>query len=340
MFPYPLSADYSYNTIPYKDFGNIWVYISAIVHLTLIGIAIFFGFIKKNYKVLGFAIFFYIIHLLLVNNLIFDIGATMGERLIFHSSLGFAIVAAWLLFKGFEKIKPLELGHKALLGFIGVITVIFGIITIERNTDWKNDASLFAADLKVAPNSILVNANVAASYISRSDYEKDSVKKHQLLVDAIAMLDKTINLHQHTFVAGFLNRGIAWYKLGDIDKAKANMDTVKNLYPNYPTLKGMYALLSDHYMKKGWDSFGRVGRYAEAIVEFKKGLAFDSTNPQLWYNLGGAYYSNHQLQEAIQAWQVSLKLNPANVQAQQGLQAAMGMLAAETNEKQKGGKKK
>jgi tetratricopeptide (TPR) repeat protein len=192
--------------------------------------------------------------------------------------------------------------------------------------DWKNDGTLFAADLKVAPNSILVNANVAASLISKADLVKDEKEKDTLLYNAIAMLDKTINLHRHTFVAGFLNRGIAWYKLGDIDKAKANMDTVKTLYPNYPTLKGMYALLSDHYMKKGWDSFGRVGRFPEAIIEFKKGLSFDSTNPQLWYNLGGAYYSNHQLPEAINAWQVSLKLKPDNVQAQQGLQAAMGML--------------
>ena len=327
LWPYPLSADYSYNTIPYTDFGNFMVYVSMAVHIALAGLVVFFGFIKKNYKILSFALAFYLLHLLLVNNLVFDIGATLGERLIFHSSLGFSILAAWLLFQGAQKINPADLRLKALGAFAIVITIVSAVIAIPRNAEWKNDGTLFAADLKVTPNSILVLANVAAAEVSRVDYEKDSAKRTADLHEAIGLLDKAINLHRNTFVAGFLNRGIAWYKLGDIDKAKANMDSVRALYPNYPTLKGMYALISDYYMRNGWDKYGRYGKYTEAIAEFYKGLSVDSTNAQLWYNLGGAYYSNHQLPEAIGAWQRSLKLKPDNVQAQQGLQAAMGMMA-------------
>ena len=63
-----------------------------------------------------------------------------------------------------------------------------------------------------------------------------------------------------------------------------------------------------------------------AIEEFKKGLSFDSTNADLWYNIGGAYFSNHQLPEAVNAWRVSLSIKPGNVQAQQGMQAALEMM--------------
>ena len=333
IFPHPLSADYSYDTIPYKNFSNFWVYCSLIIHGAMLVLIGYFGFFKKNLKVFSFAIAFYLFHLFLVCNIFFDIGATMGERLIFHSSVGFAIVVAYLLYKGFERIQPVATGRIALIGLMSIITVLCGAKTIARNFYWKNDNTLFTEDLKVAPNSILVNANVAASYVSMADYEKDEKKKKELLYAAIAMLDKTIYLHKHTFVAGFLNRGIAWYKLGDIDKAKANMDTVKSLYPTYPTLKGMYALLSDHFMKRGWNEYGKFGKYPEAIEEFKKGLAIDSSNAELWYNMGGAYYSNHQIQEAIASWQVALKLKPDYLMAQQGMQAAMGLLNSQNAQK-------
>ena len=221
LFPFPLSADYSYNTIPYKDFGNVWVYISMLVHTALITLIGYFGFIKKNFKVLSFAIAFYMVHLLLVNNIIFDIGATMGERLIFHSSVGFSIVVAFFMYKAMEKIQPVATGRIALIAVVSVITIIFGFTTINRNADWKNDDTLFSADIKTTPNSILVNANVAAAIISKADYEKDDKIRKEKLLYGIQILDNAIALHKHTFVAGFLNRGIAWFKF-DYSKKQSN----------------------------------------------------------------------------------------------------------------------
>jgi protein O-mannosyl-transferase len=326
FFPYPLSADYSYDTIPYKDFGNIWVYISLLVHTAMIGIMGYVAFINKEFRAISFAIGFYILHLLLVCNIIFDIGATMGERLIFHSSLGFSIVIAFFLVKLANRLQQQETANKIVIGFLSLLSVLWGYQTMARNLDWKNDATLFAQDLKVTPNSILVNANVAASLVSKADYEKDDTKRKEILRTAVAMLDKTITLHRNTFVAGFLNRGIAHYKLGEIEQSIADMNMVKQLYPTYPTLHGMYQLLAAYYMRSGWENYGKFGKFPEAITEFKKGIALDSSNSQLWYNLGGAYFSNKQYPEAVQAWQISLRIDPKNLQTQQGLQAVMGMM--------------
>ena len=322
IFPHPLSADYSYNSIPYKDFSDISVWLSLAVHLGLF-VAMFVLFRKRS--LLCFAIAFYLFHLLMVCNIVFDIGATMGERLIYHSSMGFAIAVAWLLVKGAEKIKPVVTGQRALAGFMGVIVVFAGIVTIPRNAAWKNDGTLFAADLKVVPNSVLVLANVAASYITIADMQGTVAEKNDYLFKSIALLNHALQIHPK-FVAAYLNRGIAYYKLDSIDKAKENFDAVKMLYPTYPTLPGMYKLASDFYLKKGWNTYGKVGKYAEAAGEFKKGISVDSTNFELWYNLGGAYYSNKQLADAIEAWKVTLKLNPGYARAQQGLQAAMAAM--------------
>src|SRR5258705_2501983 len=40
----------------------------------------------------GFAVFFYLATLALVSNFVIDIGAFMGERLVYHGSLGFAVI--------------------------------------------------------------------------------------------------------------------------------------------------------------------------------------------------------------------------------------------------------
>lgn len=342
IFPHPLSADYSYATIAYKDFTHPLVWLSLLVHLGMVALMFAFFPIRRALPavpsvtpgrmesaggrgIICFAIAFYLIHLLLVCNIIFDIGATMGERLIYHSSVGFAIAVAYLMVKGFEKIQSEQVRLKALSGVMGVIVLLFSIKTIARNADWKNDHTLFTADLKTVPNSVLVNANVAASYITLADLQKNEKDRLHYLNESIRILDHTLQLHK-TFVAGYLNRGIAWFKLGDVDKAKANVDSVKKFYPSYPTLPGMYKLISDHYLRNGWESYGKVGKYAEAVEEYKKGLAIDSFNVDLWYNMGGAYYTNKQFPEAVNSFQMALRLQPTNVQAQQGLMAAQAGL--------------
>lgn len=333
LFPHPLSADYSYNSIPYKDFSNPLVWLSLVVHAGLVAVMFVLLRRKRNTNadgvnadnVLSFAIAIYILHLALVCNIFFDIGATMGERLIYHSSLGFAIAVAYLLCRAMDQIKDKSVANKALAGVMVVIITLAGYKTIARNAQWKNDSTLFGADIKTVPNSVLVCANVGASYITMADYETDTVKRNQLLHDAIGLLDRALSIHPK-FVAAYLNRGIAFYKLKNIDEAKANMDHVKELYPTYPTLGPMYKLIGDYYMRSGWDNYGKYGRYAEAIEEFKKGVAVDDSNPDLWYNIGGAYYSGRQYAEAVAAFQRALKLRPDYVQAQQGMQAAMAAM--------------
>ena len=264
VFPYPLSADYSYNTIPYKDFTNLIVWLSLAVHIALI--RYFFVYLKQRH-VLAFAIGFYMANLLLICNIIFNIGGTMGERLIYHSSVGFCIAAAYFLYKGMERIQPALTGRRVLAGAMALLIIVCGFRTIARNADWKNDKALFFKDIEVTPNSVLVNADVAASYINMAYDEKDSMKGVDDIHKGISYFDKALEIDP-VHVSSFLNRSMAYLKLKRPDSAAMNLDMVRKLYPRYPGMDEMY------------------------------------------YNIGVNFYMNKQYQLAINAWQISLQLNP------------------------------
>ncbi len=253
IFPHPLSADYSYNTIPYKEFSNPVVWLSLGVHIGLI--VAFFRLLKQR-SVLSFAIAFYMTNLLLICNILFNIGGTMGERLIYHSSVGFCIAVVYLLYKGCEKISSVTMSRVVLFGSMLLLIGLCSYKTIDRNQYWKNDKTLFFEDIKVAPNSVLVNADVASSYVNYADLEKDEKKKNESIRKGIAYFTRAIEINP-AFVSGYLNKGMAYFKLKEPDSAVYNLNKVRELYPKYPKLDEMFFNVGvNFYMEK---------RYPEAI---------------------------------------------------------------------------
>ncbi len=268
IFPHPLSADYSYNTIPYKDFANPLVWLSLVVHLGLF--RMMFYYFKKR-SVMCFAIAFYLMNLLLICNIIFNIGGTMGERLIYHSSVGFAIAVAYFLYKGIERIKSEQTGKLVLGGVMTVLIVAGGFQTIARNTNWKNDQTLFFHDIAVAPNSVLVNADVASSYINMADGEKDEKGKNYDLHKGIEYYNTAINI-DNAFVSGYVNRGMAYFNLRQPDSALWNLDKVRQLYPKYPKLDEMFFNVGvNFYVNK---------RYPEAVNVWRTTLKINPNYTQ------------------------------------------------------------
>jgi tetratricopeptide (TPR) repeat protein len=230
------------------------VWLSLAVHIGLI--AGFFYFFKKR-SVLSFAIAWYLLSLLMVCNIIFDIGATMGERLIYNASLGFAIALAYLLYNSMEKIKPV------LAGLIVLLIVLCGFKTVERNTEWKNDYTLFSHDINVVPNSLLVNSNVAYTLINRSDLETDEQARTAHLNSAVAMLNKSISMQPVNAIA-FMNKGVAYLKLRQPDSVISNLDKVR-------TINATYTQLPELYYHAG-EQFYANKQYPQAIAAWQVAL--------------------------------------------------------------------
>ncbi len=307
VLPYPLSSDYSYKQIPYADFASYQFWISIAFYGTLI-----WAMLKwfKARSVLAFAAAFYLINILLVGNVFFNIGAPMGERLAYHSSFGFAIAVAYLLNMLWVKLQASKMNVPVVGGLIVLLIAGSGFVTIQRNVDWKSDKVLYLHDVNVSPNSVLILSNAGSACVDHGDDAKDSVDKRMWYRKAITFFNRALEVNpKHT--NAFQNRGTAYYQLGLPDSAMADWDMLRKLYPDHPSLDYLTTVLSNYYFKEGM-KWGRAGDHEQAIIYFQKSAHANGSKPDAWYNLGFANFSAGHYEAAIKAFEMCLKIPKEN----------------------------
>jgi tetratricopeptide (TPR) repeat protein len=337
-FPHPLSSDYSFNSIEYRHFTSWDFILSLLIHIGLVIAAVYYTL--KKY-LLGFALMTYILFALLIGNVLMDIGATMGERLIFHSSIGFCIAAAYFILKGLDALARISLKTKkyALILFVLVIGILFGIKTWERNFDWKNDVTLFLKDVKTMPNSVLCLGNAGARYVDLSNtrditgekkpgYDttfndfngtlsnieeevksgKYKTKREAVLNHGVEVLEHAITLHPR-YVNGYLNLGLLYFQLRKDYEALFYWKNAERLYPNNPYLRNYYQAYANDLKNRGAIAFNR-GRMDSAAMAYNLLTLLEPNNPEGYYSLGGAYYNQGKFMQAKRNWDKALQLNP------------------------------
>jgi tetratricopeptide (TPR) repeat protein len=338
-FPKTLSSDYSYATIAYRHFTSWDFILSIILHLSMVYFAIKLT-LKKH--ILGFALMTYIIFALMIGNVLMDIGATMGERLIFHSSIGFCIGAAYLILQGFDKLQNINFNTRkfALFGLTLLITFLFGCKTWERNWDWKNDVTLFLKDVRTMPHSVLVLGNAGARWVDLADTKEvtgkqvpgqdstrfndyngtlvitpEDLKEFNTTDRRVAALNKGIKFLKHAvelhprYVNGYLNLGLASFKLRNDFDALYYWKNAERLYPNNPYLRNYYQVFSNDLKSRGAAAFNR-GRMDSAAMAYNKWTILSPGDAEGWYNLGGAYFNTQKFALAKRAWERALQINP------------------------------
>jgi tetratricopeptide (TPR) repeat protein len=115
------------------------------------------------------------------------------------------------------------------------------------------------------------------------------------------------------------------YFLEQIKKFPKDLDLYDDLgqhyiaQKNYEEAKSVYEYLVKHNPAKS-DYLARLGftclhgqEYEEAVANYNKALALDSSHPNRYYNLALAYTGLGQHRESLDALRQAMKLEPANV---------------------------
>lgn len=326
IFPHPLSADYSYRTFPYSNFGTGGVWISLLLHLALVVLAVWL-WIRRHIMAFAFAIYFGFFFL--ICNIFFDIGATMGERLIYHSSLGFVMIVAWALAEGGEWLNRKKMPGSLIAGFcVLVIVSLYGWKTVERNPDWYDDFTLFTKDVKYVTESALANGNAGARYMDkgievRSDSTKTDLAKQALIRQyadtALKFLYKAVEIHPR-YVNGYLNIGLCHYYRDEFQQA-ADAWANANTYFNHHPLLHEYAKF---FRNKGMVA-GNNKNYDSASIYFGWATKVDDRELEYWSNYAGSSYMAGKFGEARDAFNAAYQFDTKNKDVENGYRNADGL---------------
>jgi len=311
FIPHPLLADYSFKTIPYSDFTAPSVWISLFVYGSLILLTIW-SFIKKKIWCLGLMIL--IGFFIPIANLFIDIGATMGERLFFHSSLGVCILISTMIF---ELIRVMQWNKKPVLWTLSFLLFIqsgtFAVLTIKRNPDWKNNKTLFTKDILTAPENINIVTAAATAYFEYSVLPRYKSQKYLMAIKANNLFNLGVEIYPKHFPL-WLNKSINFYEIGMLDSALVSANKAFEIIPYQPNLQQVFKNISAQYMYLGIDQFEK-NNSKKGMAYLVKSLKVDKNNEKAWNNMGLALFKAGAKEKALVCFQTALQIDPKNKKA-------------------------
>ncbi len=347
LFPYRFSYYYGYNQIALISFFQWLSLLSFAIHTALLVWAIWLY--RQGKKLFFFAILYYFIQIFLFSNIVLPYYGIVGDRSMFAAGVGFLLMLVFALDVLFKKYVQQYITQKkyhipqTLFYVIALISVLYFVRTVSRNTDWEDKLSLYRADITHLQNSAKANFIIAkalrdeakmkgADYspaeiqemLNQSfDYFKQATEVYPAYAEAwegmgmIETIDRyRIDEGNQYFVKAFSADSTQWksayniakyYKEKDMDAAASNYyKKVLNINPSHD--KSLIALINYYFKKKD---------YVQCTIYTDKALELMPEMPQPYDTKAYLYLSEKDTVNAIQFFKQARARNLKNVEAEQ-----------------------
>jgi tetratricopeptide (TPR) repeat protein len=293
LFPLGLSCDRSYNQVPLSTWSDPWGWIALLVVIAILALA----FVRYRRDRLTFWLAgFFAIALLPTANLLFPIGALMAERFLYLPSVAFAIALAALL----GRLKS----PRHTVAVVTILAVLYAGRTFARNAAWNNDLTLASTDVQTTPESFRLH-DMLAKALFEQDARRNIDRSIQEEEKSWQILSPLPPARSSEFPPTFL--GIYYAAKADLDPANSRGWYEKSLAVLEKAREISQAA------EKAYDDIQRArGAAPTERVGFQ----------QLYFNLANACLNLGRYQEAIDALRYGRGLNPAALDAYDGLQVA------------------
>jgi tetratricopeptide (TPR) repeat protein len=234
----------------------------------------------RRYRGVSFAIWWFLITLLPVSNIV-PLRALMAERFLYLPSIGFCMLAAILIERvgliGFK--KKSKAARSAAIAIAAALVVSYSIRTMMRNEDWKDSVSITRSILKVTPLNPWAFTSLGAAYSGQERHE-----------EAIKPLMKAIVLSNSYFAPRNI-LGFSYLELGRYDEAIQVLAGALKLMPD--NLEALNSL---------GVAYASVKKYDDAIKQFERSIKVDPTFANAYINLGTTYDRMGLFDKALEAY--------------------------------------
>ncbi|RJP24876.1 MAG: tetratricopeptide repeat protein [Candidatus Abyssobacteria bacterium SURF_5] len=123
----------------------------------------------RRIPAVGFGIAWFFGSLLPVSNII-PLQAILNERFLYLPSIGFCAALAAPLLIVSKVARPLA--YKGMALALGLIAFGYGLLTFDRNSDWRDSLSLWTASVKASPLGTTSRYNLGLELYKRGQYDE------------------------------------------------------------------------------------------------------------------------------------------------------------------------
>lgn len=344
LLVFPVGLLYHYNgVIPdsYSFFESSVIFsILLILALLIISFLIY----KENGKV-SFSILFIFITLLPVMNIIQTMNY-MAERFLYISSFSLSLLVAYVITMNIK-----EKNRNIIIVLTLLIIIIFSFLTIKRNSEWKNNDTLYStADgkdgsvllvnsgnmyanrkqfdeaekryrraLMIRENNVLAHHNLGLIFLVRGDLDSAEIKiKDGLAVDSLAP-------------DGYLQLANIYQHKGKLNDAIAQLEKLQTIAPDYRGSKAQLEILKSGsgipeqnvplaILEKRSFQFYQDGKYKEAIKDIENMIIMNPNGKSGYLNnIALCYRGLGDDEKAKEIFEEAIKLDEKNINALNGL---------------------
>jgi len=235
----------------------------------------------------SFSIAWFFITILPVTN-IFLLNNIMASRYLYIPIFGFCLFLSILLLKlsSFKPVRSCKLLAKYV---IAVILIIYSMLTVMRNTVWRDNISLWSEIAKHYPNNALAHSNLGLYFF-----------ENNLFDSAINEYSKALHLSPDA-AAYYNGLGACYYSKGMPDEA---------------IVQYKKALILDPKALKAYNNLGLAlnekGMYKEAIECFQTIVRMDPQFLPAYNNLALVYIKMHRWEDAKRILKSAIEIDPHN----------------------------
>ncbi|RJP56305.1 MAG: tetratricopeptide repeat protein [Candidatus Auribacter fodinae] len=276
----------------YASFFDIRVIFSMIILSCAAICSVLYLLQKKTWQ---FFVFFFVVTLFPVSNLVIRIGDIMAERFLYLPSAGYCALVGFFcssLLRRYPGKIRLLLPRRVMLVSVSILFVSLIVLTVARNAVWRNGIVFWHETLKHIPDSFPGYYNLAVAYSEKQQYNR-----------AIQALQKSLDLHpRHHLARRYLAE--LYYDIGNYEEAIKQNALLLQYQPTEGVVYSNFALC---YFKQR--------KYDQALAVAERGLKHAHDKTPVYHVMMRIYKNENDYENALKTAYKAVEYNPDDIKA-------------------------
>ncbi len=291
LFPISQNADYFIRIEP-PLIGGLQV-LGMILVIAMLALAVFLY--RKN-RLISFGIFFFILGMSIESGLI-PIRDIMMEHRLYLPMIGFGFVVAGVLSR---YVSYRSRSGFALAGML--LLILLAVATFNRNRVWQSELSLWQDCYDKNPENPRAMSNLGLAIKMHAKEAPNAQVYNREMLRAIDLFNRSME-GDTVFVQAYLNRGLAYFDLGEYDRAVSDIEVVVEKRP-----ENVYLL---HYINGV--AYAKRGLLKESASCFDVAVRHNKDFAPLYMWRGLVAKEMEHEQKAVENFRKSYELDPEQV---------------------------